>query len=416
MSSAALARLLGSLYITQYLGVGFLFIGLGGILRQQGVDLEKLAIVQIIGLAWAVKFLWAPLIDRFGSSRFGHYRSWLLVLQPLMVVSLLALLVLRPTEEQLPTLAIVISVFVLASATQDVAADALAVRLTEHGQRGLANGFQVAGGYIGNLIGGGAIVALFDAAGWIPAVLVLAACTAVAMIAIIALREQVHLVRSDRPSLAEAYRSMWTVFRQPGAAWWAFATVPLLYVGVSIGYALLTPALVDLGWSLTQIGLTVTMLGSVPAILGALAGGWAIRRFGRRPTLLVGGVGAVVGTILLLPMFGGYRDDLTTTLAVCLYLGLYAVTSAVIFTVNMDFARPATAGSDYTVFSSLAMFAAFIAGGISLAVAGAVGYVPVVLVSVVMVVLGVIVGWWRLGIPATTQPEVPTTSLEVTHA
>ena len=60
-------RLITALYFTQYLGVGFLTIGLVAILRDGGTSLATLGMLQTIGLIWPLKFLWAPLVDRFGS-------------------------------------------------------------------------------------------------------------------------------------------------------------------------------------------------------------------------------------------------------------------------------------------------------------------------------------------------------------
>lgn len=71
--------LVTSLYITQYLGVGFIYVGLTAMLRREGVSLQSLAAVSLAGIFWALKPLWAPLLDHFGRTRHGHYRTWLLV-------------------------------------------------------------------------------------------------------------------------------------------------------------------------------------------------------------------------------------------------------------------------------------------------------------------------------------------------
>src|SRR5690606_27612309 len=80
------------LYVTQYVGVGFITIGLVAILRDGGTPLETLGALTLIGLVWPLKVLWAPLLDRYGSRTRGHYRSWLLVLQSALVVALPPLL------------------------------------------------------------------------------------------------------------------------------------------------------------------------------------------------------------------------------------------------------------------------------------------------------------------------------------
>ena len=80
------AVLLGGLYTSQTLGLAFVITALPAILRQSGVGLDKIGWISVLGFCWAIKFLWAPLIDRYGSKKYGHYRSWILVLQMLMII------------------------------------------------------------------------------------------------------------------------------------------------------------------------------------------------------------------------------------------------------------------------------------------------------------------------------------------
>ena len=391
LSRPALHRLLTALYVTQYLGIGFLFIGLTAILRDQGVSLEQLGAVQALGLVWALKFAWSPLVDRFGSARLGHYRGWLLLWQPLMVITLLAMAFIEPSERTLPQLLPLVALFVLFSATQDIAADGIAVRLVPVSERGIANGIQIASGYLGNIIGGGLTVIVYDYFGWAPAMLLLAAMTAVALVVVVTFPERRVDPRDGRTTLVDSYRALWSIFAVPGAKAWAFVVVPLFYVGVSIGYTLLTPALVDLGWSLTRIGFVTGVVGGIPSVVGAVLGGWSISRWGRSRTIVLSGVLTVVSALMLLPLFAGSTGDLLGITAICLYLGGYSAASSVIFTVNMDYSRPESAGSDYTVLGSIAMVCSFLVGALALTLAGSVGYVPVVLGSTVMVGVGTVI-------------------------
>jgi MFS family permease len=120
MSRNRTFALLGALYVSQYLGIGFFYTALVAILRERGVPLGQLSAVQLIGLVWGVKFLWAPLLDRYGS-----HRGWLLVLQPAIVVGLLAIVPLDPVAD-FPTLLLLAGAVAGLSATQDIAADAIA--------------------------------------------------------------------------------------------------------------------------------------------------------------------------------------------------------------------------------------------------------------------------------------------------
>lgn len=277
---------LTALYVTQYLGIGFITVGLTAILRDGGTSLDTLALLQFVGLVWPIKFLWAPVLDRYGSRHRGHYRSWLLVLQGGLVLALLALLPFdRPAAQLGPVVAICVA-YVFLSATQDIAVDAVAVRLLSERSRGTGNGIQVAASYVGNLLGGGACVVVYDRFGWAPAILLLAALTAVGLLVVWRFREP---DRTDRvESAGAAYRALLSVLSQPGCRRWTFGVVPLVYIGAGATYALVTPALVDADWSLARIGVVTGVVTSLPAIVAGLVSGAAIGRFGRGRVLVAG--------------------------------------------------------------------------------------------------------------------------------
>ncbi len=83
--------LLFSLYWAQGLPVGFMTHALPVILRAQGVSLAHIGGFGLLMLPWSIKVFWAPLVDRFGHSYLGHYRSWILPCQWLSVLVLIGL-------------------------------------------------------------------------------------------------------------------------------------------------------------------------------------------------------------------------------------------------------------------------------------------------------------------------------------
>ncbi|WP_375425082.1 MFS transporter [uncultured Friedmanniella sp.] len=372
--------LLSGLYVSQFLGVGFFFTALVAILRDRGASLEQLSTIQALGLVWAVKVFWAPLLDRYGSRRRGHYRGWLLVLQPLIAVSLLAMIGLDPVGDFGPMMALA-ALVVLFSATQDIAADALAVRILAPTDRGIGNGIQVGGGYLGTILGGGAVLVVYDTWGWAAAIGTLVVLTLLPTWLVLRYREP---LRTDEPTSRPGYRDLLTVFRQPGVVRWSLVLLPVLWLGVGGSYALVTPMLVDAGWSLSRIGLTTTILAGSGALLAALGSGLLVRRFGRKPMMLVLGSVQVLAVLALLPLAGGRPSDLVATVAVCAMNAAYAAMSTVVYTINMDFCRPTNAGSDFTLLTTVSFVASLAAGALALNVAGAVGYSTTLVAAAVL--------------------------------
>ena len=401
--------LLAGLYISQFLGVGFFFTALVAILRDGGVPLEQIALINALGLAWALKFLWAPLVDRIGPRRSGHYRAWLLVLQPAIVVGLLVLLPIDPIDDR-GLLFLVAAIVVLLSATQDIAADAIAVRLLEPAQLGTANGIQTAAGFVGNLVGGGLVLVVYDRFGWAAAIVTLAVATALPILQVAAFREPAR-DQDERPTTGETFAALLTVFRLPGVAVWVFAVMPLFFAGISGAYGLVTPMLVDAGWSLTAIGITLNVVAGSAAILGALVAGPLVARWGRRRALVTFAVVQAVAIPALLPLATGTAPLVPTVAVLCLTMAGYAAASTVLYTVCMDLCRRSSAGTDYTMMASVTLVVSFVVTGIVVALAGVVGYAAMILVCTGVGVLGALAA--RLLFVDTSGSRTATTVDEV---
>ena len=80
--------LLTFLYLSQGLPFGFQATALPVYLRANGVSLEAIGFVTSLAAPWMLKPLWAPLVDRYGSARFGRRKSWILPLQGLICITL----------------------------------------------------------------------------------------------------------------------------------------------------------------------------------------------------------------------------------------------------------------------------------------------------------------------------------------
>jgi len=157
--------LLTSLYVSQGLPFGFFTQALPVLMRQQGLSLPAIGMTALLALPWALKFLWAPLIDRHGSSRFGRRRSWIIPLQFMAAAAMAGVSGINPSTE-LPLVLAAVLVANLLAATQDIATDALAIDMLNHEERGLGNGIQVAGYRVGMIVGGSLLLVQYERLGW----------------------------------------------------------------------------------------------------------------------------------------------------------------------------------------------------------------------------------------------------------
>jgi MFS family permease len=349
------------LYLSQFLGVGFFFTALGGILRERGASLTELGILNAFLFIAIAKIAWAPLVDRFGS-RTGHYRSWLLATQPLMALTFLVAVFLDPVDD-LGLLLWAAVVYMVLSSTQDAAADALAVRLEAPAAQPVAAGVAVAASYAGSIIGGGGTLLVYDAFGWAPAVAMLALIAGATAVQAVRFHEGPHEAglpdagpfdAGPRIGAAAVLRALPGLLRQPGAKAWVLVVLPLMWLDVSVVLTLVPPLLLDSGWTLSELAVVHTMIGGTVAAAASLAAGPLIARWGHRRSLLVLGAlqlltcaGVALGGTLAAPA-------LVSALLVLAATGVYAMTATAIDAVCMRFTRAAWAATDYSALSAVA--------------------------------------------------------------
>ena len=379
--------LLASLYTSQFLPIGFFYIALTAVLRREGVSLEAIGFVHLLALLWVVKSLWAPIVDRFGWQQLGHYRGWLILVQGLMVLAIVGLIPIDVVRQPIP-LFLLVAIIAFLAATQDIAVDAVAVRLLEISERGPANGIQIAAGNLGFVIGGGGLLVVFDHLGWGPAVGMLAVLTGAPLLLVIKYLKPEEASRSEDERSRVSLANIGGFFRQPGVGRWIWLVVPLFYLGIAIPHKLITPMLVDAGWPLGRIGTVAGIGGGAIAMLAALAGGVLLGRYRRRAALLTIAIVQLVAIGAALPLAFGGQHAITGLMAIILLNVGYAATGAAVFTVNMDWSRPLLAGTDYALLSAWAIIWADVLSAVGLSVAGVIGYGPMTGAAAAMCLIG----------------------------
>ncbi|WP_225726902.1 MULTISPECIES: MFS transporter [unclassified Nocardia] len=369
-------RLLAVMYVSQYLGLSFFTDGLVAILRDRGASLEQIGTFETLGLIWVAKPLWATFVDRIGT-----YRGWLLVLQPTLAAVLLLAIPLDPVRD-LGVLAAVVAVVAFLSASHDIATDAIAVRMLAENQRGIGSGIQTAGGYLGGILGGGLTLLVYDHFGWSAAIVTLAVTTVLPLLQIARFREPAALPAVHRPSVR-------AVLRRPGALRWMLLVMPPCIIGLYGGYALITPMLVDLGWSVTSVGLTTNALGGLVGIGFGIGVGLLAARFRRRAVLVAAACAQVLALVLMASAwFTG--SSVAVLVAAMTVQAAMAATMTIVFTIAIDRAEKTSAGTDFTVVASFLMLLGTIGGALLTTIAGAVGYVTALTGAAVVAVVGAV--------------------------
>ena len=180
------------LYMTEGIPLGFTATAIATQMRRQGLSPSQIGVfVGTLYLPWAWKWLAGPVVDVFYWERVGRRRGWILAMQVLMSIGLIAIMPVSFTSELalFTTLVMVINAF---GATQDVAIDALAVGVLSEAERGTANGVMFAGAYVGSAIGGSGVLLLTQFIGFNASFLLVAGCIlAITVFVVLPMRESV---------------------------------------------------------------------------------------------------------------------------------------------------------------------------------------------------------------------------------
>jgi len=148
---------IGILYFAEGFPLGVFYDLFPVHFRQQGVELWKIGFMSLLGLAWTLKFLWAPAIDHY-----RHHRRWMFISDLLMGAVILFFSLKLGFG---PWVWIAVGCFTLLSATNDIAIDGYTIELLGKKELGMANGLRI-GFYRVGMLASGFVLILSDYVGW----------------------------------------------------------------------------------------------------------------------------------------------------------------------------------------------------------------------------------------------------------
>lgn len=286
-------------------------------LREAGIDRSTIGYLTWVGLIYAFKWVWAPLVDRlripFLTKWFGRRRSWLLFAQALIIVGLVGMASIDP-KEALNAIVWCALLVAFGSATQDIALDAFRIESADSDhQAALAATYQT--GYRLALIWAGAGVlwlaarveagsGSYDASAWQFAYLCMAASISVGVITTLLSQEPAQvLLPQARNAKAWLYQTLIEPFAEfiQRYHWQAIIILALIAVyrisDVVMGI-MANPFYVDMGYTKDEVAAVSKVFGVIMTLLGAFIGGVLTLRFGVMRILFVGAVLSAVSNLL----------------------------------------------------------------------------------------------------------------------
>lgn len=297
------AVLFGFLYASEGAPIGFIWWSLPTLMRERGGEVGRItALLAAVTAMWALKFLWAPVVDVLRNPRWG-FRSWILTAQMGMGLAFLPLAWLDPVADK-HWVVVFLVLHALCATIQDVAIDALAINIVPREELGRVNGFMAAGKYIGRGLFGGVALIVAATLGWPTIILAMIGCIWLVMVFVWALPEEAGLASAagDAPPARERLSGFLCSLRQ---------ILRQRVTGLAVGFALVAGAGFEVVGALTGTYLPDRGMSTEDT-------GW-FRAFAVLGTMIVGGL---VG--------GALTDRLGTKRAAALFLIALAGCNAVL--------------------------------------------------------------------------------------
>jgi PAT family beta-lactamase induction signal transducer AmpG len=289
-------------------GLPFLLTGntLGYWLRDLGTSLGAISFISWVGLAYSLKFLWAPVVDRASPpvlGRMGRRRGWMILAQVILVAGIL-LMALQTRKDNLLLVGGLALLVAFASATQDTVIDAWRIESAATDEElGLLTSAYQLGYRIAFLATDALILISAEHLGWSPSYI---ACALAMLVGICATLVATEPAKADEVIQAKAaHAPLWSLRGFLDAIWGPFQIffrtygwVALLMLAAISLYRLpdfvrgpiTNPFYHDIGLSKDYVGAVRGTVGVAAVFLGIAAGGACALRFGYMRALLVGGL------------------------------------------------------------------------------------------------------------------------------
>lgn len=333
-------------------------------LAKGGVDKTTIGLFALVAIPYAYKFVWSPLVDGLQvpilTRLLGRRRGWAVASQLALMAAIATLGLLDPAREPWTVAALAILVAFL-SATQDIVIDAYRVEILDDNSQGAGAAAVQLGYRVGMLVSGAGALFIAEFYGWAAAYGTMAALIGVGIATILLNREPRANLPAERP---EQGIVGWTrvhvvmpfadVLKRPD---WAVILGFIVFYkfGDAVAGVMANPFYIETGFSLAEIAAISKLFGFVATLVGIVAGGVVVARFGIFRALLLCGVLQMGSNLMfaLQAIVGHDISMLAATIAIENFTGGMGSAAFVAYISSLcSFAFTAT---QYALFSSLAV-------------------------------------------------------------
>jgi MFS transporter, PAT family, beta-lactamase induction signal transducer AmpG len=371
-------------------------------LREAGVSLTDIGYMSWVALAYGVKWLWSPLVDRLAlpllSRLLGRRRSWMLFSQLLIAAALVGMSFCDP-KTQLAQLALFALLVAFASATQDIVIDAYRIESApERLQAAMAASYMTGYRLAMIMAGAGALAlaawlgsnSVYDYRGWQLTYLLMAGMMSIGLITTLCCHEpDIDVASQDRQQAmrkslllqhgwprslaglgAWAYEAVWCPFadffeRHGRSALLILGLIACYRISDVVMGVMSNSFYVDLAFSKTEVATITKVYGVIMTLVGASVGGILVMRFGTLRILMLGAL-LTASTNLLFALLNQIGHNLELlTLIISLDNLSAGIATAAFITYLSSLTNVAFSATQYALFSSVMLLLPKLLAGFS---------------------------------------------------
>jgi PAT family beta-lactamase induction signal transducer AmpG len=257
-------------------------------MKEEGIDLTLIGIINLVQIPYTWKFLWAPFMDRYTLPFLGRRRGWLLFSQLALIAAIIGLGYSDPSKHiwGMTIMAMLVAFF---SATQDIVVDAYRREDLPDKELGLGSSLYIFGYRLGTMLAAGGGLIMADHIPWSMVYQVMAACMLIGVIVTI-LTPEPKIMAGTPATLRDAVINPFIEYFRRDRALWILTFILLYKIGDSMASGITAPFYLEIGFTKTEIGSVVKIFGMWAIIAGAFIGGSMMVHLGINRSLWIFGI------------------------------------------------------------------------------------------------------------------------------
>lgn len=361
-----------------------------------GLDIKTIGFLTLVGSAYTLKFLWAPLMDRYVPPLLGRRRGWMLVTQLALVVGIATMGTLRP-DTAIGALAAAAVVVAFCSASQDIAFDAYRTDVLRKEERGAGAAVSVLGYRVAMLVSGGLALVLADSLlGWTATYWLMAGLMGIGIVTTWFAPEPEVAVVAPKTLQEAVVGPLRDFFAREGAVL-ALVLIVLYKLGDAFAGSLTTAFLIrGAGFTVTEVGAINKVLGVIATIVGALAGGALMARLSLFGALFLFGILQAVTNLGFFLLAVTPKAYASMALVVGLENLCGGMGTAAFVAFLMALCKQRYSATQYALLSALAAVGrTYLAGPLSGVMVAEWGWAPFFVATFVVALPGLALLWWQ---------------------